>query len=44
MDAQHKSNNEFEMLKEKTLQISMAIVSFIKYQKQTEIKGNKYKS
>ena len=44
LDAQHISNDEFEILKEKTLQISQTIGSFIKYLKQTEMKGNKYKS
>ena len=42
-DAQYISNDEFEMLKEKTIQISQAISSFINYLKQVEIKGNKYK-
>ena len=44
LDAQHISNDEFEMLKEKTIQISKAIGGFINYLKQTEIKGSKYKS
>jgi len=44
LDAQHILNDEFEILKEKTLQISQAIGSFINYLKQTEMKGNKYKS
>ena len=44
LDAQHISDDEFEILKEKTLQISQTIGSFIKYLKQTEMKGNKYKS
>ena len=42
-DFQYIGNEEYEMLCQKTIDISKAISAFVNYLKQSEIKGNKYK-
>lgn len=43
-DYNYISENEFNSLRDKTIQISQAIGSFINYLKQSELKGSKYRS
>ena len=43
LDFNYIAEEEFNVLKEKTIKISNTIGSFIKYLKQSEIKGSKYK-
>lgn len=43
LDYSYITEKEFLDLKERTIQISQAINGFIKYLKQSELKGNKYK-
>jgi four helix bundle protein len=43
LDSKYIKEDEFIILKEKTNQISLSIGSFIKYLKQSELKGTKYK-
>lgn len=43
LDYSYITEKEFIDLKERTIQISQAINGFIKYLKQSELKGNKYK-
>lgn len=44
LDFKYISVNEFNILKEKTIQISQAIGGFINYLKTSNLKGSKYKS
>ncbi len=44
MDSKYISEEEFEILKQKTLELSQDIGNFIKYLKQSGIKGTKYKN
>jgi len=43
LDSKYIMEEEFDDLKQKTIQISTAIGNFIKYLTQTELKGSKYK-
>ncbi len=43
LDFNYISNEEFELLKEKAIKISQAISNLIKYLKQSEMKGDKFK-
>lgn len=43
LDAKYITEEEFIFLKEKTIKISQTISGFIKYLKQSEFKGSKYK-
>ena len=43
LDSEYIIEDEFNVLKQKTIQISLAIGAFIKYLKQSELKGSKYK-
>lgn len=44
LDFGYITNEHFHFLKEKVMQIIQAISGFINYLKQSELKGNKYKS
>ncbi|MDL2281640.1 four helix bundle protein [Parabacteroides sp. OttesenSCG-928-G06] len=44
LDYNYITEKEFFSLRDKTIQISQAIGSFINYLKQSELKGSKYKS
>jgi len=43
-DFKYISEEEFIVLKQKTIQLSLSIGSFIKYLKQSKLKGSKYKT
>ncbi len=43
LDFNYISNKKFELLKEKAIKISQAISNLIKYLKQSEMKGDKFK-
>ena len=43
LDFNYITEEEFHCLKDKTLQISQAISGFVKYLKQSDLKGSKYK-
>ena len=43
LDYQYITSAEFDLLKEKTIQISQTVGAFINYLKQTDMKGSKFK-